>query len=365
MISDETTAGAVTGPGGMPPGPSAVRPDPTVDPVFSDDDGPADPAYPGKAVTDPGEPAFSGEPAVVPGVEPADPAVDVMPAFSGEPAADVAPAAPAAAADPVFAEPSADGPSLVDGGGDAGAPDPATATLPPELAEAARALFGDRLDLAAAYAELLATDGVVRGLIGPRETPRLWERHLLNCAVVAERIPEGASVIDVGSGAGLPGLVLAIARPDLTVTLVEPLARRTAFLIEAVQRLGVTRDVRVFRGRAEEAAAGSRDREPLSADIVTARAVAPLDRLASWCLPLVAPGGRLVALKGASAADEITEHTEAVIRLGGGTPELHRCGEGVIDPPATVVEVVRERVVNPRRPKKPKRSRGGRRRGDR
>ncbi|MFD6697315.1 16S rRNA (guanine(527)-N(7))-methyltransferase RsmG [Micromonospora aurantiaca (nom. illeg.)] len=245
------------------------------------------------------------------------------------------------------------------------APDPATATLPPELAEAARALFGDRLDLAAAYAELLATDGVVRGLIGPRETPRLWERHLLNCAVVAERIPEGASVIDVGSGAGLPGLVLAIARPDLTVTLVEPLARRTAFLIEAVQRLGLTRDVRVFRGRAEEAAAGSRDREPLSADIVTARAVAPLDRLASWCLPLVASGGRLVALKGASAADEITEHTEAVIRLGGGTPELHRCGEGVIDPPATVVEVVRERVVNPRRPKKPKRSRGGRRRGDR
>lgn len=362
MISDETTAGAVTGPGGTPPGPSAVRPDNTVDPVFSGDDGPADPAYPGRAVTDPGEPAFSAEPAVVTGIEPADPAVDVTPAFSGEQAADVTPADPAAVADPVFAEPSEDGPSLVDS--DA-APDPASATLPPELAEAARALFGDRLDLAAAYAELLATDGVVRGLIGPRETPRLWERHLLNCAVVAERIPEGASVIDVGSGAGLPGLVLAIARPDLTVTLVEPLARRTAFLIEAVQRLGLTRDVRVFRGRAEEAAAGSRDREPLSADIVTARAVAPLDRLASWCLPLLAPGGRLVALKGASAADEITEHTEAVTRLGGGTPELHRCGEGVIDPPATVVEVVRERVVNPRRPKKPKRSRGGRRRGDR
>ncbi|AYF30863.1 16S rRNA (guanine(527)-N(7))-methyltransferase RsmG [Micromonospora tulbaghiae] len=362
MISDETTAGAVTGPGGTPPGPSAVRPDNTVDPVFSGDDGPADPAYPGRAVTDPGEPAFSAEPAVVTGIEPADPAVDVTPAFSGEQAADVTPADPAAVADPVFAEPSEDGPSLVDS--DA-APDPASATLPPELAEAARALFGDRLDLAAAYAELLATDGVVRGLIGPREAPRLWERHLLNCAVVAERIPEGASVIDVGSGAGLPGLVLAIARPDLTVTLVEPLARRTAFLIEAVQRLGLTRDVRVFRGRAEEAAAGSRDREPLSADIVTARAVAPLDRLASWCLPLVAPGGRLVALKGASAADEITEHTEAVTRLGGGTPELHRCGEGVIDPPATVVEVVRERVVNPRRPKKPKRSRGGRRRGDR
>ncbi|WP_176722865.1 16S rRNA (guanine(527)-N(7))-methyltransferase RsmG [Micromonospora sp. II] len=288
-----------------------------------------------------------------------------MPAFSGEPAADVAPVAAAAAADPVFAEPAEDTPSPVDGAESTAAPDPASATLPPELAEAARALFGDRLDLAAAYAELLATDGVVRGLIGPRETPRLWDRHLLNCAVVAERIPEGASVIDVGSGAGLPGLVLAIARPDLTVTLVEPLARRTSFLIEAVQRLGLTRDVRVFRGRAEEAAAGSRDREPLSADIVTARAVAPLDRLAGWCLPLLVSGGRLVALKGASAAEEIAEHTEAVVRLGGGTPELHRCGDGVIEPPATVIEVVRERVVNPRRAKKPKRSRGGRRRGDR
>ena len=371
MISDETTAGAATGPGGTPPGPSAVRPDPTVDPIFSDDDGPADPAYPGKAATDPGEPAFSGEPAVVAGIEPADPAVDVTPAFSGEQPVEATPAAPVTEADPVFAEPPEEPPSLMDGSGapdpesSALPPDPASATLPPELAEAARALFGDRLDLAASYAELLATDGVVRGLIGPRETPRLWERHLLNCAVVAERIPEGATVIDVGSGAGLPGLVLAIARPDLTVTLVEPLARRTAFLIEAVQRLGLTRDVRVFRGRAEEAAAGSRDREPLSADIVTARAVAPLDRLASWCLPLLAPGGRLVALKGASAADEITEHAEAVTRLGGGTPELHRCGAGVIEPPATVVEVVRERVVNPRRPKKPKRSRGGRRRGDR
>ncbi|MGC4894285.1 16S rRNA (guanine(527)-N(7))-methyltransferase RsmG [Micromonospora sp. DT31] len=243
--------------------------------------------------------------------------------------------------------------------------DPAAATLPPELAPAARALFGDRLDVAAAYAELLATDGVVRGLIGPREAPRLWDRHLLNCAVTAERIPEGASVIDVGSGAGLPGLVLAIARPDLTVTLVEPLARRVAFLVEAVERLGLTRSVRVFRGRAEEAAAGSRDRKALTADIVTARAVAPLDRLAGWCLPLLVPGGRLVALKGASAAEEIAEHGEAVARLGGSAPALHRCGEGVIEPAATVVEVVRERVVNPRRAKKPKRSRGGRRRGDR
>ncbi|MFI5834389.1 16S rRNA (guanine(527)-N(7))-methyltransferase RsmG [Micromonospora sp. NPDC051300] len=244
-------------------------------------------------------------------------------------------------------------------------PDPADASLPAELAEAARTLFGDRLDLAAAYAELLATEGVVRGLIGPRETPRLWDRHLLNCAVVAERIPEGASVIDVGSGAGLPGLVLAIARPDLTVTLVEPLARRVSFLVEAVQRLGLTRSVRVFRGRAEEAAAGSRDRDPLTADVVTARAVAALDRLATWCLPLTVPGGRLLALKGASAAEEITEHADVVARLGGGEPELHRCGVGVIEPAAIVVEVVRERVVRQPKAKGAKRSRGGRRRGGR
>ncbi|MGC1211445.1 MAG: 16S rRNA (guanine(527)-N(7))-methyltransferase RsmG [Micromonospora sp.] len=232
------------------------------------------------------------------------------------------------------------------------------------MAEAARTLFGDRLDLAAAYAELLATEGVVRGLIGPREAPRMWERHLLNCAAMAERIPEGATVLDVGSGAGLPGLVLAIARPDLTITLIEPLARRTSFLIEAVQQLGLARTVRVFRGRADEAATGSRDRAALSGDIVTARAVAPLDRLAAWCLPLAVPGGRLIALKGASAADEVAEHAGTVARLGGGEPEVHLCGVGVIEPPATVIEVVRERVVGPVRKKATaKRSRGGRRAG--
>jgi 16S rRNA (guanine527-N7)-methyltransferase len=396
VTSDETTAGAVTGPGGTAPGPSPVRTDPAVDPVFSGGDAPAHPPTPVPAAG-PADPAFSSEPdhsgAPVPATaQPAagaDPATGVTPAFSSEPEGPpessgsvAAPAAPApgGAIDPLFAEPAVadrhpddrrsderadSGPSLVDGAGrpSGDQPAPAEATLPPELAEAARTLFGDRLDLAAAYAELLATDGVVRGLIGPRETPRLWERHLLNCAALAERIAEGASLIDVGSGAGLPGLVLAIARPDLTVTLVEPLARRTAFLIEAVQHLGLTRSVRVFRGRAEEAAVGSRDREPLSADIVTARAVAPLDRLAGWCLPLAVPGGRLVALKGASAAEEIAEHAAAVARLGGGEPELHRCGVDVIDPPATVIEVVRERVVGPARKKAPKRSRGGRRRG--
>ncbi|MEU8253354.1 16S rRNA (guanine(527)-N(7))-methyltransferase RsmG [Micromonospora inaquosa] len=232
--------------------------------------------------------------------------------------------------------------------------------MPPELAPAALTLFGDRLDLAAAYAELLATDGVVRGLIGPREAPRIWDRHLLNCAAVAERIPSGATVLDVGSGAGLPGLVLAIARPDLTVTLIEPLARRTSFLIEVVEQLGLAKSVRVFRGRADEAASGSSGREPISGDVVTARAVAPLDRLAGWSLPLAVRGGRLLALKGSSAAAEIEEHAEVVARLGGGEPAVRLCGVGVIDPPTTVVEIVRERMVGPPRPAAKKRARGGR-----
>lgn len=217
--------------------------------------------------------------------------------------------------------------------------------MPTELAEAATKAFGQRLSLAEAYAHLLVTDGVVRGLIGPREAPRIWERHLINCAVMSEMIPIGASVIDVGSGAGLPGIVLAVARPDLMITLVEPLARRTAFLSEAVTALGLDATVTVVRGRAEDVAG-----EPLvAADIVTARAVAPLDRLAGWCLPLVAVGGRLLALKGASATDEVTEHRDAVAWLGGSVPVVRLCGTGVIDPPTTVVEIVRERnVVAPR-----------------
>jgi 16S rRNA (guanine527-N7)-methyltransferase len=212
--------------------------------------------------------------------------------------------------------------------------------VPDELAGAARTLFADRLPIAAAYADLLADAGVVRGLIGPREAPRIWERHLLNCAAVAELLPPHCSVVDVGSGAGLPGVPLAVARPDLSVVLVEPLARRAVFLSEAVEALGLADRVRVVRARAEEyAEAGP------TADVVTARAVAPLDRLVGWCLPLVAVGGRLLALKGASAAGEMTEHEDAVRRLGGGEPVLRHCGTGVIDPPTTVVEVVRERQV--------------------
>lgn len=229
-----------------------------------------------------------------------------------------------------------------------------TGAPPPDLVTPARTVFGDRFDLAVSYAEILATDGVERGLIGPRETFRLWDRHLLNCAVIAELIPENATLIDVGSGAGLPGVVLALARPDLTVTLLEPMARRATFLTEVVARLELDRSVTVIRGRAEERA--GRD----LAEIVTARAVAPLDRLAAWCLPLTAVGGRLLAMKGASAAEEITEHGPVVERLGGESPVIRHCGVGLVDPPTTVVEVVRARVV-PANPMKIKR-RGRRRR---
>ena len=211
---------------------------------------------------------------------------------------------------------------------------PATSPAGPPagLAAVSAQIFGDRLPVAQRYAELLATTGVARGLIGPREAPRLWERHLLNCAVLGELLPPGGTVIDVGSGAGLPGVVLAIARPDLSVTLLEPLARRVTFLDEVVAELGLT-GVAVVRGRAEESVGR------ISASVVTARAVAPLDRLAGWCLPLVAQGGRLLAMKGSTAAEEIAEYAPAIRRAGGGPARIVECGKGVVDPPTTVVEV--------------------------
>jgi 16S rRNA (guanine527-N7)-methyltransferase len=209
----------------------------------------------------------------------------------------------------------------------------------PEAPEAAAGVFGDRLPLARRYVEHLVTSGVERGLIGPRETPRIWDRHVLNCAVVAELLPENARVVDIGSGAGLPGLPLALARPDLQIALVEPLARRVEWLEEVVADLGIS--VVVDRGRAEERAVRRRWE---GADVATARAVAPLARLAGWALPLVRPGGRMVALKGASAQDEADRDAVAVRRLGGGAPSVSRCGEGVVEQPTTVIVVERRRA---------------------
>jgi 16S rRNA (guanine527-N7)-methyltransferase len=204
-------------------------------------------------------------------------------------------------------------------------------------------LFGERLPLARRFAEHLATSGVERGLIGPREAPRIWDRHVLNCAVVAELVPDGARVVDVGSGAGLPGIPLALARPDLGMVLVEPLARRVEWLLEIIDDLGLS-GVEIERGRAEE---NTVRRQWEGADVVTSRAVAPLHRLAGWCLPLLRPGGTMLAVKGASAPEEIERDEGAVRRLGGGVPRVERCGAGIVDPPSTVVVV--ERLDRPRR----------------
>lgn len=193
-------------------------------------------------------------------------------------------------------------------------------------------MFSHALPLAAAYAGLLAGDAVVRGLIGPREAPRLWERHLVNCALLGEVVPEGADVCDIGSGAGLPGLVLAIVRPDLSLTLVEPLLRRTTFLEEVVARLELP-NVEVVRARAEELH-GKRE-----FSVVTSRAVAPLGRLLDWSMPLVREGGCLVAMKGSSAEEEVSGAAKELRRHGAGRVEVLTCGAGMIDPPTTVVRV--------------------------
>jgi 16S rRNA (guanine527-N7)-methyltransferase len=190
----------------------------------------------------------------------------------------------------------------------------------------------ERWPLAERYAELLATAGVTRGLIGPREAPRLWSRHLLNCAVLGELVPTGASVCDVGSGAGLPGVVLALARPDLQVTLLEPLLRRATFLEQVVAELGL-QQVEVLRGRAEETQ-GRR-----TFDVVTSRAVAPLDRLLGWSMPLVAPAGAMVAMKGSTIEDEIAQARSTLLKLRCAPPTVHLLGEGVVDPPTTAVRV--------------------------
>lgn len=217
----------------------------------------------------------------------------------------------------------------------------------------AREIFGDALPVAERYTAFLAGSGVERGLIGPREVERLWDRHVLNCAVLAELIPASAEVIDVGSGAGLPGVVLAIVRPDLSVTLVEPLLRRTVFLQECVDLLALP-NVTVRRARAEQIVG------EYSADIVTARAVAPLERLAGWALPLLRPQGELLALKGERAAAELEEAQPVLKEFKVRTAEVVHVGRGKVDPPTTVVRA----VAGTRPPKALSGSRrGGRRRG--
>src|SRR5687768_6304705 len=212
-----------------------------------------------------------------------------------------------------------------------------------EVEDRAKKVFGDHYDKAVAFTALLTEHGVERGLIGPREVHRLWERHILNSAVVAELLPQGSRVVDVGSGAGLPGIPLAIARPDLELTLREPMARRVAWLTECVDALGL--NVAVVRGRAEEPPV----REQLGdSDVVTARAVAPLERLTRWCLPLLRPGGRLVALKGESAAEELERDAAAVRRAGGVRPRVVTCGGEVLELPTTVVLVERDEQASRR-----------------
>lgn len=208
-------------------------------------------------------------------------------------------------------------------------------TVPPPIA---REVFtGEAWDRAEAFAQLLAGPGVVRGLLGPREVPRIWDRHLLNCAVVAEAVPEDVRLVDIGSGAGLPGLVLAIVRPDITVTLLEPLLRRTVFLEECVETLKLD-NVEVLRGRAEELA-GKRE-----FDVASARAVAPLDRLLTWAMPLLREGGELIAMKGSRAAEELAEAEAQLRACGAQTAELISVGHGKVEPPATLVRVVAGRA---------------------
>lgn len=217
---------------------------------------------------------------------------------------------------------------------DPGSVAPVELAEPPEVAHA---LFGAQLPLVLRYAQLLASDGVLRGLIGPREAPRLWERHLLNCAVVAELIPDGALVGDVGSGAGLPGIPLALARPDLRIELIEPMDRRAAFLRDVVAALGLD-SVVVLRSRGEEA---TRDRY----DVVTARAVAPLERLVPMALPLARLGGLLLAMKGATALAELSAAAATTEAAGGSRAELRTVGVGIVDPPTSIVRICRLRAV--------------------
>jgi 16S rRNA (guanine527-N7)-methyltransferase len=209
------------------------------------------------------------------------------------------------------------------------APDVPPRTLVPPAPPAAADVFGPALDGARTFAEMLATRGVEWGLIGPHEVARLWDRHLLNCAVVADLIGgRYQTLVDIGSGAGLPGIVLAMVRPELSVILLEPMERRCRFLSECVDALGLA-NASVLRGRAEDAT--------LRADVATARAVAPLDRLAELAVGVVRPGGLVLAIKGQTAAGELRKARPVLRRIGARGAEVVRAGQGKVDPATTVV----------------------------
>ena len=198
---------------------------------------------------------------------------------------------------------------------------------------AAEKIFGSRLGLAERYVEHLATSGMERGLLGPREVPRLWSRHVLNCAVVADLIDQNQRVADVGSGAGLPGLCLAIARPDLHLTLIEPLERRVIWLNEVVEDLGLD-NVTVLRGRAEQVI------KDVDAEVVTARAVSALSTLAGLTIPLLKGKGEVLAIKGRSAEEEIAKAAKVIRKLGGRETTIVTAGEGLLEEHTTVVRIL-------------------------
>lgn len=182
------------------------------------------------------------------------------------------------------------------------------------------------------YVDLLVGPGVERGLLGPREADRIWSRHILNCAALVPLVPEKSAVADIGSGAGLPGVVLALLRPDLTVALIEPLLRRATFLTEVIAELGLSARAAVIRARAE-------DHHAASFDVVVARAVAPLDRLGQWALPLLRPGGALLAIKGRNAQAEVERHRSTLATLGAHSVQVKLVGVDQLAEPTTVVVV--------------------------
>ncbi len=199
----------------------------------------------------------------------------------------------------------------------------------PELEPAqAAAVFGDRIELARGYAAALVRDSDLLGLLGPREMPRLWSRHILNSAVVAELVAPGKTVCDIGSGAGLPGIPMAIVLPDTRFTLIEPMERRSDWLMSVVEELGL-KNVEVLRARAEEVGEAF--------DIATARAVSALPKLLRLCVPLVRHGGEILALKGSKAADEIEDAKRIQKKMGISSFEIVHAGAGLLTEPTSVV----------------------------